>query len=47
MFKPWGVYDESCFVEVLQSNTNLLIGGEHTGADPESGKRGGHLAEKS
>ena len=24
MFKPWGVYDEFCLVEVLQPNTNLL-----------------------
>ena len=29
MFKPWGVYDEFCLVEVLQPNRNLLIGGEH------------------
>ena len=29
MFKPWGVYDEFCLVEVLQPKTNLLIGGEH------------------
>ena len=29
MFKPLGVYDELCLVEVLQPNTNLLIGGEH------------------
>ena len=26
MFKPWGVYNEFCLVEVLQPNTNLLIG---------------------
>ena len=29
MFKPWGVYDEFCLVEVLQPNRNLLIGGGH------------------
>ena len=27
MFKPWGMYDEFCLVEVLQPNRNLLIGG--------------------
>ena len=29
MFKPWGMYDEFCLVEVLQPSRNLLIGGEH------------------
>ena len=34
MFKPWGVYDEFCVVEVLQPNTNLLISGEHITYNP-------------
>ena len=29
-----GVYDEFCLVEMLQPNTNLLIGGEHITYNP-------------
>ena len=29
-----GVYDEFCFVEVLQPRTNLLISGEHITYNP-------------